>query len=382
MPPQSREYAYRQSPGGHQLSEPDLKLKYESITAPRAELGTSEDYLKFRFRLLYVSLVVAIAFSGALILANWLGLNDQGRIHLRSIEVFFAVDLALAIYLWGGKDRFAVVAGLFSVAWFLVDVSALCFLSNNEFRAIWFFVQIMVTYIILGTIPGLLMAVLTFVTLVVANKYVPAPFSSNAMITMLFSLCASSAFLHFYTRRFVAYHQHLTEANELLQDLSSHDPLTGVLNARAFNEDGDFLIRSASRVGIPFSALFVDLDHFKAINDRYGHEAGDMVLKEVAACLARQTRESDLLGRIGGEEFLMLLPNTDLPGAKLLAEKLRQHIEELMPSVGATRIPITVSIGVAKNHAGRESMADIRREADQAMYRAKTEGRNRVTTLE
>lgn len=364
------------------MAESELKLNFRSITAQRAEFGSSEDYFQFRFRLLHVSLVVAIAFSGALLLANWLGLNDQGRIHLRSIAVFFAADLLLALYLWGREARFAVVAGLFSAAWFLVNLSALFFLSNNEFRTIWFFVQVMVTYIILGTLPGLLVAALAFVTLVVANQFMPAPFSSNAMVTMLFSLGASSAFLHFYTKRFIAYHRHLTEANELLRDLASHDPLTGVLNARAFNEAGDLLIRSGLRVGKPFSALFIDLDHFKSINDCHGHEAGDLVLKNVATCLAQHTRRIDLLGRIGGEEFLMLLPSTELSGAKLLADKLRQHVEELMPAVGTTRIPVTVSIGVATNRAGHESMEDIRREADQAMYRAKAEGRNRVVSLE
>jgi hypothetical protein len=188
-------------------------LKVQSITAQQAEIGTGEDYFAFRFRLLHVSLVVAITFSAALILANWLGLNDQGPVHLRSIEVFFGIDLFLAIYVWGRKDRFLVAAGAFFTAWFLVDVSALFFLVNNEFRTIWFFVQIMVTYFILGMMPGLLTAVVTFITLIVANRYVPAPFSSNAMVTMLFSLCATSAFLHFYTKRFIAYYQHLTQAN-------------------------------------------------------------------------------------------------------------------------------------------------------------------------
>jgi diguanylate cyclase (GGDEF)-like protein len=167
-----------------------------------------------------------------------------------------------------------------------------------------------------------------------------------------------------------------------LRELSSHDPLTGVLNARAISEAGDLLIRSGLRVGTPFSVVFIDLDHFKSINDRHGHEVGDLVLKEVANCLAQHTRRSDLFGRVGGEEFMMLLPNTDLSGAKLLAEKLRQHVEELAPLIGSERIPVTVSIGVARNRSGQESIADIRREADQAMYRAKAEGRNRVVSLE
>lgn len=356
--------------------------KIGSIVIGGVEFGAGEEYFQFRFRLLHVSLVVAVVFCGALVLANWLGVNDQGSVHVVSLHIFFLVDLVLAIYLWGRKDRFAVVAGIFFAAWFLVDVSALCFIPQNEFRSIWFFVQVMVAYTTLGTSVGLFTAVLTLVTLIVANRYLLVPFSSNAMVTMLFSLCASSAFLHFYTKRFLAFNQRVTEANELLREMSCRDPLTGIRNARAFYETSDHVICEARRYGTPFSALFIDLDHFKSVNDRYGHEAGDMVLKDVAVCLTKCSRESDLLGRIGGEEFLMLLPHTDMAGATLLAEKLRQSVEALMPSIGEIRIPVTVSIGVARNQPDHKSIADIKRQADQAMYLAKAAGRNRVTALD
>jgi diguanylate cyclase (GGDEF)-like protein len=356
-------------------------LNLKSIIDGEAEPGADGDYFQFRFQLLRVSLLVAIVFSGALILADWWGINRQGRIHLTSIEVFFLSDMALAIYLWNRKDRFVIVALLFLAAWFLVNVSALCFLANNEFRAIWFFILMLVTYTILGTSPGLLATILAFATLIVANKFLPEPFSSNAMVTMLFSLCASSAFLLSYTKRFAAYRQHLIEANRQLRELSSHDPLTGTLNARAFYEDSDLVARQAVRSGTRFSVLFIDIDHFKLINDRHGHEVGDIVLKEVASCLTRNIRETDLLGRIGGEEFLLLLSDTDLAGAKLLAEKLRQKIEELMPSTGATGIPITASIGIAVSRAEHDTIASLKQEADQAMYQAKANGRNCVVAL-
>lgn len=356
-------------------------LHPDPYDAKSCDAELADEFFQFRFRLLHISLVVAIAFSGALIFASWLGLNDQGPVHLRSIEVFFGVDCVLALSLRGRQERFTAVAGLFFIAWFLVDFSALYFLSNNEFRPIWFFVLITVVYVLLGAAWGLATAVLTFVALVVTNKYLVAPFSSNAMITMLFSLCASSAFLHFYTKRFVSYHHRLTEANQMLREISSRDSLTGVLNARAFREASEILVRGALRTCSPYSVLFIDLDHFKSINDRHGHEAGDLVLKEVATCIAGNMRGSDLFARIGGEEFLMLLPNTNLAGAKHLAEKVRQSIEELMPSIGPARILVTVSIGVAENRSEHHAMADVKREADQAMYRAKAEGRNRVATL-
>jgi diguanylate cyclase (GGDEF)-like protein len=357
-------------------------LKPGKIVIGGVECDADDEYFQFRLRLLQVSLIVATLFSGALVLAHWSGVNDQGSIHFIDLQIFFLVDLVLTIYLWGHKQRFAAVARIFLAVWFLANLSALCFLVNNEFRSIWFFVQITVAYTILGTSAGTSMAILTLLTLIVANRYLPAPFSSNAMVTMLFSLCASSTFLHFYTKRFIAFQRRLTEANALLRDMSCHDPLTGIWNARAFNETSEQVIREALRYGTPFSALFIDLDHFKLVNDTHGHEAGDMVLKEVAACLAKNSRESDLLGRVGGEEFLMLLPRTDLAGAVLLAEKLRHGIETLRLSFGETRIPVTVSIGVARNQPDHKSIADIKRQADQAMYLAKQGGRNRVTAFD
>lgn len=361
----------------------------ETILKPRStrikpdELSVGDEYFQFRLRLLRVSLVVAVLFTGALILADWWGVNDQGRIHFINLNIFFLVDLALTIYLWRGKDskRFTTVAWMFFAAWFLINVSALYFLAHNEFRAIWFFVEVTVAYTIFGTSVGLATTVLTLMTLIIANRHLPVPFSSNATVTMLFSLCASSAFLYFYTRRFLAFQRRLIEANALLQEMSCRDPLTGIWNARAFNETSDHVIREAQRYGRPFSVLFIDLDHFKSINDHHGHEAGDMVLQQVAECLARGSRESDLLGRVGGEEFLLMLPHTDLAGATVLAEELRASVEGLMPSIGAERIPVTVSIGVAGSQPDHKSILDIKRQADRAMYLAKAEGRNRVTTF-
>jgi diguanylate cyclase (GGDEF)-like protein len=356
-------------------------LKIKSMTDSEEEFGAEKDYFQFRFHLLRVSLWVAITFSAALILADWLGLNHQASIHLRSIEIFFLSDVALSIYLGTRKDRFAIVALLFFTAWFLVNVSALYFLTNNEFRAIWFFILILVAYTILGLSPGLLATILSFITLIVANKFLLAPLSSNAMVTMLFSLCASSAFLYSYTKRFATYRQNLKDVNHELHDLASLDPLTGTLNARAFYEEAELVARLASRTNTTFSMLFMDIDHFKLINDRHGHEVGDMVLQKFVSCLMANKRETDLLGRIGGEEFLLLLPGTRLDGAKLLAEKLRQKVEDLKPLIGETQIPFTTSIGIAMSRPGLDTITSLKQEADQAMYQAKAQGRNCVTTL-
>ncbi|NJD38589.1 MAG: GGDEF domain-containing protein [Geobacter sp.] len=174
----------------------------------------------------------------------------------------------------------------------------------------------------------------------------------------------------------------LAEANRQLQYLASHDSLTGVLNARTFYEVGDRMMSVARRENKPFSVLFIDIDHFKRVNDTYGHDAGDTVLKAVSACMKQGSRESDVIGRVGGEEFSIFLPETDHDGALLVAEKLRIRIEELMPAIAGKPLQVTASIGVASSMKHHKSIADIQRDADHAMYHAKKEGRNRVSCLE
>jgi diguanylate cyclase (GGDEF)-like protein len=164
--------------------------------------------------------------------------------------------------------------------------------------------------------------------------------------------------------------------------MASHDMLTGVLNARAYYVACENLILMAKRTGQPYAVLFIDLDHFKLVNDTYGHSAGDAVLKAVASCLGRSIRQSDALGRIGGEEFSIFAPNTDKNGAMQLAEAIRAAVESLNPSIGERNLKVTASIGVATCSGHVEAMQAIQQKADQAMYVAKSLGRNRVSAFD
>ncbi|UTH74912.1 diguanylate cyclase [Chromobacterium sp. IIBBL 290-4] len=154
------------------------------------------------------------------------------------------------------------------------------------------------------------------------------------------------------------------------------DGLTRLLNPRAFRELGNKACGQAA----PLALLMIDLDHFKSVNDRFGHWAGDQVLAQLADCLRGQARRSDLLGRYGGEEFVMLLPNTQADEAALAAERLRGAIEALNPHCGAAPLPITASIGVAWIREGgrQEDIASLFARADKLLYQAKRKGRNRV----
>ena len=160
------------------------------------------------------------------------------------------------------------------------------------------------------------------------------------------------------------------------------DPLTGLLNRRGLDSRAAEAIALSRRHGRPLGCLIVDLDHFKRINDTFGHPVGDQVLKTVADRIQRHTRISDLAARYGGEEFLVLLLETDGDGAAVAGEKLRaalgaEPVDVVSPE-GPVSMPITTSVGVACWRPGMSEPPDLFAEADRALYEAKRRGRNQV----
>jgi len=163
-----------------------------------------------------------------------------------------------------------------------------------------------------------------------------------------------------------------------LRRLSRHDGLTGVLNRRAIEDALDVQMRRSQRSGEVFALMMLDVDHFKLINDRHGHAAGDQALKHVAALLLSGLREVDRLGRYGGEEFLLLLPGLALAQAQPVAERLRELLEASPVPVGGAAIDLSVSIGIAEWDGGSTDLDRVLARADAALYQAKAAGRNRV----
>ena len=173
----------------------------------------------------------------------------------------------------------------------------------------------------------------------------------------------------------------LIEYQQHLSHLATEDPLTRLLNRRGLEDALYISMAHASRKGLPTSAVMVDIDHFKKVNDSFGHEVGDQIIRQVADYLRRMSRASDVVARIGGEEYLLILPDTDLEPAKILAERIREAICGRPFVVGNQRISVTVSLGVARV-VGESSLDALSQEADRAMYQAKQSGRNRVASVE
>ena len=161
------------------------------------------------------------------------------------------------------------------------------------------------------------------------------------------------------------------------------DGLTGLFNRTHFLTSAEEELQRLHRYGGDCSLLMVDIDYFKQVNDTYGHAVGDIALQRVAALCSKAKRASDLLGRVGGEEFSMLLLEADVAEAKRVANRLRQSIQNTVLTTEAkVKIPLRVSIGVAQRQSDNEPLAELMVRADRALYRAKNEGRNRVVTAE
>jgi len=163
--------------------------------------------------------------------------------------------------------------------------------------------------------------------------------------------------------------------------LTTVDGLTQVFNRRYFEETVEREISRCHRYSRQLSLVMVDIDHFKGINDNFGHLAGDHVLKHVASAIKTRIRREDILARYGGEEFALLLPEIDVKGAVALAEKIRKLIEKQKFEFDKQEIPVTISAGVAGLATPSYEAADLVRAADQQLYAAKTDGRNRVCSV-
>jgi len=174
----------------------------------------------------------------------------------------------------------------------------------------------------------------------------------------------------------------LKKSNERLKELSNTDPLTNLFNRRYLTKALNSELLRAERTGDCLSLIILDIDHFKKVNDTYGHQNGDLVLSVIAAEAQTHLRCYDIAARYGGEEFVLVLPGTSLTGGMEVAERLREEIEALAFASPMDKLSLTISLGVAHFPSPLvDDMESLIRQADEALYRAKQKGRNRVEAM-
>lgn len=202
-----------------------------------------------------------------------------------------------------------------------------------------------------------------------ADDYIPKPFVPVELLARVKA-----------ARRVVEMQKQLVDMAKQLQELSARDALTGAFNRRHFGITLENAFKHSERYHRPLSVALIDVDCFKSINDSFGHQAGDLVLAEIARRFAKSVRASDYFARYGGEEFVVLLPETMLEDAVQFSEKLRTVIAGMpVTTADGKTLPVTVSVGTASAaHTRFTSPSELIAAADQALYRAKRNGRNRV----
>lgn len=164
--------------------------------------------------------------------------------------------------------------------------------------------------------------------------------------------------------------------NEQLKEISRIDGLTGLYNRRYWQERFELEYKLTFRTRAPVSVLILDIDHFKSVNDNYGHQAGDTVIKRVASIILEQTRETDVAGRYGGEEFVVILPDTNSQNATIVAERIRKEVMHCLIEHDMSEMRVTVSLGIAGFDENYSTPTQWLEAADAALYKAKNSGRN------
>lgn len=277
------------------------------------------------------------------------------------LSTLFAV-----LYAWVTRDT--VKPGIYLAAVFSVGATLIA-INLGVNGLFWIYPLILFNFFMVTPGKALLATALVLVSLVSHALLVPGSvFESHYQMVSFLVTCMMASVLSFI------FAFRTRNQRDQLQLLAIHDPLTGARNRRAMNEELKIAMASHRRHSDSYGLLVMDLDHFKQINDRFGHHVGDQVLVAFVELIKRCCRKEDRLFRFGGEEFLLLLPNTELAGLQAAAQNLLSWVAQELKSPGGA---VTVSIGGAILHSGEHWESWLQR-ADECLYRAKSEGRNRA----
>lgn len=340
--------------------------------APAAPTPYSMSRSPFWLMLRRVAVIAASADAVLLAVFLWLGLPSLAWINLASIGMYGAAYWLIgqrrnrpAVALMWSEVLLHAIACTLLVGWdsgahyFLLVFLPAIALSRSRKQALGALAFLLIVYLALD-----------WFTQIIPRAYV----LTTSELASLRALCITVVFVMFaYTGRY--YFGQVAEAERRLRHLATIDPLSGLWNRRHFLHVANAEADRARRHSLPLSAALADIDHFKRVNDVHGHPVGDRVIQHVSELLRSQLRSSDLLGRWGGEEFILLLPSTDAAAAAVMCERLREQVQRSPCIIDGMALPVTVSFGVHRVDLDAGLERAVKR-ADDALYEAKQKGRN------
>lgn len=342
------------------------------------KFSRDEDLLKFKFKMLNSMLIIIAFFSLLFAIISDLGINDLGPIQTKVDYIYCALTLSLIFFLRASKSNYNLTAYAMLMVSLIAFTFALIFVPQDEFRIIWFYLLIFAAYIVNGKKFGLMFTAASIIIILVVHMFIELNLSQTAINSAILGLVIGSFLAYFYTSKITSYEHSLKEQNSSLNLLASTDYLTGIMNKRMFNDISEHYFQTAQKDRLNLTLLLLDLDHFKKVNDTYGHQAGDILLKNFVKNTKGLLNKSDIFARIGGEEFAILLSQSDIDGAYMLAEKIRKETQNLFVKYEGQDICVTTSIGISQNRKTDTAFENIFSRADTALYHAKSSGRNKT----
>ncbi len=353
-------------------------MTFENFLHSGFTFNEDEDLHKYKFKLLNSILIIITFFAALFGALSDLGINDIGEVHSKVDYVYSLLTFSLIFYLRRSKTNFITATNLLLLFSMITFTSALIFVPQDEFRMIWFFLIVFVAYALGGTKEGIIVTLASIVIIITSSYFLDLKLSPTAINSSVLGIMIGSLLFNFYTKKISDYERALLKKNAVLHTYATTDALTGATNRRVFNEVCDHYFELCQRDKKDMTLLMLDLDNFKNINDSYGHQIGDMVLVKFSEVIHSLLRKSDTFARIGGEEFAVLLFNTDIKGASILAEKIHQQVNAIVLCCGEDDVSITTSIGISKNIPTDTSFSQLFGRSDNALYEAKRLGRDQT----
>jgi diguanylate cyclase (GGDEF)-like protein len=346
-----------------------------SVTTPvkYKPRDTSRSFWKLMYQVSIVAAFTHVMFAG---LFYWLGATTMAWVNLGSVTLFTISYGCL-------KTRHNLVASGLIVTEILAH-AALAVISIGWDSGFHYYLLVMVPVVVISSMKRrqskLLVSLLVFVLYLCLDHTMrsikPLHVLSAEVLASLryFNIAVTFALLFYLSSLYLML---VNQAEKQLRQLATTDPLTQLLNRRSFLELADYELVQRKRHQAPLAFVLADIDHFKAINDQYGHAVGDSVLKAVSQVLTQTVREQDSVARWGGEEFLILMPNATLEAAQMVAERLREKISAIDVVVGDQTLKVSMTFGVSSHRLDEAVDAPVSR-ADTALYKGKARGRNQV----